>query len=168
MIDATVSAFRGRVPDICLHWITYEESAANWARNFEPGGLEPDEFILIAEVGGSEVVGLAMVGLRKESLAKRVPATGNFSHDLYSLQVAPLWQRRGVGRRLVARAADRLLKHGVTNLLVRVLVENPNRAFYERLGARLIGSWPYDWEGYETQELVCGWDNLYKLRGDSL
>ena len=33
IVSATQDAFRDRVPDQCLNWLTPEESAMNWARN---------------------------------------------------------------------------------------------------------------------------------------
>ena len=60
--------------------------------------------------------------------------TARYSRELLSLQLAPLWQRQGVGRSLVSRIADELAEENVTRLLVRVLIDNPNIAFYERLG----------------------------------
>jgi GNAT superfamily N-acetyltransferase len=165
IIDATISAFGGRVPDACLNWLTVEESAANWARNFEPGGLDPGEYIFVAEVERTDIIGLAMVGLQSADHLQDEHITARFPRDLYSIQVDPAWQRRGIGRRLVAKVAEALLKDGVTSLLVRVLVDNPNRIFYERLGAVLVGSQPYDWEGYSTQELLYGWDDICQFCG---
>jgi GNAT superfamily N-acetyltransferase len=86
--------------------------------------------------------------------------TSPYTHELLSLQVAPSWQRQGVGRRLLARVADEIGKENVTHLLVRVLVDNPNVAFYERLGAIPIARRPYDWEGYETEEILFGWEDI--------
>jgi GNAT superfamily N-acetyltransferase len=163
IIDATMSAFRGKVPDACLNWLTVEESAANWARNFEPGGLDPGEHIFVAEVERADVIGLAMVGCLSADHIQDKQITARFQRDLYSLQVDPAWQRRGIGRQLVSHIAEVLLNEGVTSLLVRVIVDNPNRLFYERLGAVLVGSQPYDWEGYHTQELLYGWDDIRQL-----
>jgi len=87
-----------------------------------------------------------------------------YSHELLSLQVAPSWQRRGVGRRLLSRIAEELGREKAAHVLVRVLVDNPNLAFYERLGAIRIGKRPYDWEGYETEEIVLGWEDINTLR----
>ena len=46
--------------------------------------------------------------------------------------------------------------------LARIGVDT-NRAFYERLGAREVGSRPLNWEGYETRELLYGWEDISKL-----
>jgi GNAT superfamily N-acetyltransferase len=163
IIDATLSAFRGRVPDACLNWLTVEESAANWARNFEPGGLAPDEYIFVAEVERTDIIGLAMVGRASADHIQNERIAARFPRDLYSIQVDPAWQRHGIGRQLVSHVAKVLLNDDMTGLLVRVLVDNPNRLFYERLGAILVGSRPYEWEGYHTQELLYGWDDISQL-----
>ncbi len=164
IIDATRDAFRGRVPDRCLHWLTPEESAANWARTFEPGQhLDQGAHLLVAEDERSGVIGLAMVGETTSSRVRDQSVAEQYPYDLHSLQVDPLWQRRGVGRRLVSGVADVLSNEGASHLLIRVLGDNPNRTFYERLGAVRIGSQPYDWEGYKTEEILYGWDDIRKL-----
>jgi hypothetical protein len=47
--------------------------------------------------------------------------------------------------------------------LVSVLPENPYVGFYGHLGAVRVGSQPYVWEGYATEELLFGWDDVSKL-----
>jgi GNAT superfamily N-acetyltransferase len=164
IVSATQDAFRGRVPDQCLHWLTPEESAVNWARNFTSDqSLEPGDTLFVAETQ-NEVIGLAMVSeiTPEDNYAPLI--TARYSHELLSLQVAPLWQRQGVGRSLVSRIADELAGEKVTRLLVRALIDNPNIAFYERLGAARIGKRPYEWEGYETEEIIFGWEDISTCR----
>lgn len=164
IVSATQETFRGRVPDQCLNWLTPEESAVNWAKNFTSDdslGLGDQQFVAETE---KEVIGLAMVSEITAEDNYEPHIASRYSHELLSLQVAPLWQRRGVGRRLLSRIADELAKQNITHLLVRVLVENPNVAFYERLGAIRIGKRPFEWEGYETEEILFGWEDLSTLR----
>jgi ribosomal protein S18 acetylase RimI-like enzyme len=73
------------------------------------------------------------------------------------------WQRQGIGRKLVSQAVVELQRHRVTSMLVAVQVDNPNWAFYERLGGRLVGRRPLDWEGYETEVVLYGWDDISVL-----
>lgn len=58
---------------------------------------------------------------------------------------------------LVDRARTSGREGGSSGLLVNVLSANLNVAFYEKLGATLIGTEPYDWEGFNTEELVYAW-----------
>jgi ribosomal protein S18 acetylase RimI-like enzyme len=44
----------------------------------------------------------------------------------------------GIGRELLRALAQDLIEHDCANLALRVLRANPARAFYERLGARLV------------------------------
>jgi len=164
IVIATQDAFRGQVPDQCLHWLTPEESALNWAKNFTSDqSLEPGDSLFVAETQ-KEVIGLAMVSEITPEYNYEPYIAGRYSHELLSIQVAPLWQQQGVGRRLLSRIADGLSKEQATHLLVRVLVDNPNLAFYERLGAIRIAKRPYEWEGYETEEIIFGWEDIGRLR----
>ena len=160
LIDATRDAFRGRVPDRCLQWLTPEESAANWAKNFRTEqSFGEGETLLVAESGASGVVGLALLG---ETDKVDPDIAARYAHELRSLQVNPAWQRQGVGRRLLARVGREVRRKGATHLLVAVLAENPNRAFYEHLGAVQLGARPYVWEGYETEEILYGWNDVQR------
>jgi GNAT superfamily N-acetyltransferase len=160
IVSATQDAFRGRVPDQCLNWLAAEESAANWAKNFtRDQSLEPGDYLFVAEIE-NEVIGLAMVSQITPEDNYEPLIGSRYSHELLSIQVSPLWQRQGVGRHLRSRIAVELGKEKATRLLVRVLVDNPNVAFYERLGAIRIGKRPYDWEGYETEEIILGWEDI--------
>lgn len=40
---------------------------------------------------------------------------------------------------------------------------NPNRAFYERLGATFVREFPYDWDGCVTPGCVYGWTDTKAL-----
>ena len=154
IVDATYHAFRGVAPDKSLESLTVEESAANWPRSRREN---QDAVILVAEVAGLDVIGLVMVGSVRSDRLTTTQVPKDVNSELYSLQVDPAWQRRGIGRMLVDRARTLGRESGSRGTLVKVLSVNPNVAFYEALGARLIGSEPYDWEGFTTEELVYAW-----------
>jgi len=155
MIDATIGAFTGIVPDHCLWWISYEESAANWRRTLREGGLDEGDCLIVAEEQRGEVVGFA--------LARVVHDDPSYRSELRVLSVSPAFQRSGVGRALVRHVAAHFERAGICSMLVRVLTTNPNRAFYERLGARLLRVEPYEWSGVAMEEEVYGWSDLTAL-----
>jgi GNAT superfamily N-acetyltransferase len=162
LVTATQDAVRGLVPDQCLEWLTPEESAANWAKYLQSEErLAGEDFLFVAETQPHGVIGLALLSKRLDS--NEIHDLRAFAWELRSLHVDPAWQRHGIGRRLVTRVADQVWQVGAQHLLVRALVENPNRAFYEHLGARRLGSQPYDWDGYQTEEILYGWDDLNRL-----
>ncbi|HSG16382.1 MAG TPA: hypothetical protein VLE70_08680 [Anaerolineae bacterium] len=48
-------------------------------------------------------------------------------------------------------------------MLAGIQVDNPNRAFHEHLGGRPVGKRELVWAGYETEELLYGWDDIEVL-----
>ena len=163
LVSATESSFKGLVPHKCLEW-TPEQSATNWKRNFkEDGTLAEGSCIYVAESDREGVVGFAMWGETRPNEAVTPPIDSMYANELRILHVAPDWQRRGVGRLLVSHVAADLWHKGITHMLVRVLTINPNLAFYERLGAVKLGVEPHDWDGFETEQSVYGWDDTSKL-----
>ncbi|HEX5942984.1 MAG TPA: GNAT family N-acetyltransferase, partial [Anaerolineales bacterium] len=110
IVSATQEAFRGRVPDPCLNWLTPEESAVNWAKNFKSDqSLAPGDYLFVAEAE-NEVVGLAMLSEITPEDNYEPWIVSQYAHELLSLQVAPAWQRKGIGRRLLSRIADELIR----------------------------------------------------------
>lgn len=164
LVDATASALEGLVPEQCLAW-TAEQSAANWTRSFQDDGtLQDDDCIFVAESETDGVIGFAMVGEARPTETADHPIDKEYTHELLSIHVDPVWQQKGIGRLLVARAAEELYNQGITHLLVGVLTENPNYVFYQRLGAVQLASKPHDWEGYKTRVILYGWDNIDRLK----
>jgi len=158
MISANRHAFAGLVPEQCLRWITPQESADNWRRTISPGGMAEGDCLLVAEHESSaEVVGFALARVRRGGGDDR--AAG----ELQVIAVSPAFQLQGVGRRLVRAVAAHLASVGVSSMLVRVLSVNPNRTFYERLGARFLREEPRDWNGVVLPESVYEWAELSPL-----
>jgi GNAT superfamily N-acetyltransferase len=164
LINATNSAFKGRVPEHCLTNLGITESAANWRRSLQQD--MQDRHLFVAEVESFDLVGFILAGTRPGKLTESAGESQSiamYSAEVISLQIEPAWHRDGLGRMLVQHVASVLMNEGHRNLLVRVLADNPNVTFYEKLGARLLGSRAYDWEGYETRELIYGWQDLIEL-----
>jgi hypothetical protein len=64
----------------------------------------------------------------------------------------------------VVHVADRLAAQGISSLRVEVLRANPNRGFYERLGARYLDEHPYEQDGVVLPMCVYGWADTRALR----
>ena len=164
LIKATQHAFRGHVPDHCLEWITPEESAANWAKNFKAENeLNAGMYLFVAETRSDGVIGFAMLSQFPGSNEYDRNTYKKYHHELRSLQIHPTWQRKGIGKRLVSHVAGQVKHEGGTNLLVKMLLENPNMGYYEHLGAVRLGSNPFNWDGFQTEEIIFGWENISNL-----
>jgi ribosomal protein S18 acetylase RimI-like enzyme len=155
LVKTNADTFRGLVPDKCLTSPTIKESESNWRRFFRSGCLGKNEILLAATKEDDNLVGYALAGRQS-----RYPG---YPRELSVLMVLPRWQRRGIGRDLVSHISHELYQQGLRTMLVGILIENPNQAFYEKLGARQVGARPYTWAGYKTRELLYGWDNLASL-----
>jgi ribosomal protein S18 acetylase RimI-like enzyme len=155
VIESIQTAFRGLVPDQCLTWLTKEESAANWLRFMSADGRDEGEFLYVAEAQAGRVVGCA--------LGRPHDDDPRYRGELGVLGVLPAYQGQGIGRRLVACVAERLAREGIHSLLVRVLMVNPHRGFYERLGGQLLREQPYVWNGVTLPEAVYGWTDTAVL-----
>lgn len=93
-------------------------------------GEKSDYHFLFAELDGA-LAGYSCFG--------RIPFT-RASYDLYWIAVSPASQRRGIGRRLVAKTEEEVRRAGGVRLYVETSTREqyrPTRAFYEQLGYRL-------------------------------
>jgi GNAT superfamily N-acetyltransferase len=155
LTETNRDTFQGLVPDRCLTSPTLEQSERNWRRFFNSGNLAEGEVMRVSTDDQGKATGYILAGRSTDRM--------DYPRELNVLMVDTAWQRQGVGRRLVTYAAGELARQGVKTLLVGILEENPNRGFYERLGAKRVGSRSFNWAGYVTQELLYGWDDLALL-----
>jgi ribosomal protein S18 acetylase RimI-like enzyme len=83
--------------------------------------------------------------------------------EIYSLYLAPDWQRRGWGRRLVAALAARLAADGAERLLLWCFEDNPNRSFFARLGGEIVASGQVLMADCQPRETAYGWHDIRAL-----
>jgi GNAT superfamily N-acetyltransferase len=83
--------------------------------------------------------------------------------ELYSVYMAPDWQRRGWGRRLVAALATRLAAEGAERLLLWCFEDNPNRSFFARLGGEIVASGQVLMADCQPRETAYGWHDIRAL-----
>ncbi len=84
----------------------------------------------------------------------------HFPGEVFTLYVAPDWQNRGIGRRLLIALFRRLVASGLDAAIVWVLRDNPSRFFYERLGGRQVSSKEIAIGGSRIEALAYGWRDL--------
>lgn len=151
MISAIRTAFRGRVPDHCLDWITPEESAANWRKSIVDAAAAQDASFRVAFSERHDLVGYVYAG-RQGALESPV--------EIYGLSVRPNEQRSGIGRALLRQCLHDLRAAGVRCVLVRCITLNPSCAFWERMGTRKLGEEPYVWSGVPLRSALYVWDDI--------
>ena len=85
-------------------------------------------FVAIEPAAG-EVVGFVSCGPTRNG--------GSAPGEIYELYVQGGFQGRGLGRRLLRAAMDRLARDGHERMVIWVLNDNPNFGFYPRMGGWL-------------------------------
>ena len=146
--------YRGFVPDDYLAAMSPAKHAPKLAEALS-GDRGRAGFAAVAEGGG--VIGFGLCGPGRGGLA----ATPGEFYAIYLLQAA---RRRGVGKRLMARLADHLLRAGREPAVALVMRENRNAvAFYQRLGARPTGEDTFKIGGQSIVEVAMHWQTLGDL-----
>ena len=153
LVTANERTFRGIVPDQCLDF-TEAQSAANWHRSLT-AGIPPDDFFVLVERAGDQPLGYVWAR-PSDDVAYRA--------ELRHINIVPLHQGQGIGRLLVREAAVHLAARGIHSLWVETLRCNPNRAFYERLGAQYLSERPHDWDGVILPMCRYGWRDTAPLQ----
>lgn len=131
-VRAWQRAYRGMMPDAFLDALTPEGRHARWERDVAaPDG---EMTVIVAEDASTgRLAGFCSVCPQKHQEpgdAALLPAG-----ELYTMYVDGDAAGRGIGRRLIAAAEERMRVMGFVRGVLWMLAENaPARAFYERMG----------------------------------
>ncbi|THK37354.1 GNAT family N-acetyltransferase [Ensifer sp. MPMI2T] len=155
LVETWRSAFRGIISDAYLDAMTVEDQAIRHARRMRAAGVF---HIVAADMASRKVIGLASYGR-----ARGMPPA--FDRELYTLYLLEEFQGAGIGSALVRTVARHCRDTGASSLFAWVLAGNPNRAFYERLGARVVGRGRVSVGGENYDQVAYRWDDLATLSG---
>lgn len=154
-VDTWRAVYRKIMPPKLLDEMSDVRIAAFWATIIADNqGLS---FCLVA-CAGETVVGFASCGPRQHA---SLPQQG----EVYALYVRPEMHGRGIGRRLVEAAFDRMLELGITEGRIWTLRENaPARAFYARIGGTRTEDGHNDIGGIRYPEVAYDWPDLRRWK----
>ena len=146
------TAYVGLMPQHILDNLSIERSQERWRNRLIAG----HDLIFVAEAD-STVVGFIHGGA--ERTGKYPPYTSEIT-CLYLLQA---YQRRGLGRQLVATIAhDFAPQH--SGLLLWMLQGNPAQRFYEAIGGTVVAQQTTEIYGELLAEIGYGWTDWALLR----
>jgi ribosomal protein S18 acetylase RimI-like enzyme len=156
-VDTWRATYRDILPAGYLSGLSYESRERMWRGVLSDRGHGRSHFTLVAEdYLTGRVVAFASGGRERDG-------TPGYRGELYTLYVDPACQRRGLGRRLTVKMAERLARAGVHSMLVWVLAQNPARRFYESLGGRWVQKKPISVGGVTVDEVAYGWPDTRAL-----
>jgi ribosomal protein S18 acetylase RimI-like enzyme len=123
------ATYRGLVPAATLGRLTETSEIPYWRRALQ----RPGQRAVVATAAGEGVVGFLTAG------PDRSGGDHRFTAEIYTLYLLPALVRRGLGRRLMAAAAEQLMADGYKAARVWALRDNPSREFYRALGGAPAG-----------------------------
>ena len=154
-VDTWRSTYAGIVPAGHLASLSYRQRESRWEQILTAD--RPAENNFVAETDDGDIVGFAGGGPEREG-------NPTYRGELYGIYLLQDYQRVGLGRRLVAAVAMRLLADGFTSMLVWVLADNhPACWFYESLGGERVGRKTIFIGGADLAEVSYGWRDVAGL-----
>ncbi|WP_026186603.1 GNAT family N-acetyltransferase [Ensifer sp. BR816] len=155
LVSTWRATFRGIISDAYLDAMKVEDQAIGHARRMRI----PAAFLLVAvDLSKERVIGFANYGR-----ARSMPPA--FDRELYELYLLPEFHGAGIGSALVRTVAAHCREMQASSLFAWVLAANPNRAFYERLGARAVGEGRVSVGRESLEQIAYRWDDLATLSG---
>ncbi|MBP2229231.1 ribosomal protein S18 acetylase RimI-like enzyme [Azospirillum agricola] len=148
------STYPGLIPDSFLVGLSEPASAARWRSVVETQGSGQSALVAVDAAGA--VVGIAAFGTRRGAI-------DGYDGEFYALYLLEEAKGLGIGRRLMAAMAERLLAAGLRSAFVWCLRDNPSRWFYERLGGVRVAERPIRFAGAPLVEIAYGWRDLAPL-----
>jgi ribosomal protein S18 acetylase RimI-like enzyme len=147
-VDTWRDAYAGLLPDKVLLRMSAEIEGGRWVRV-----IERKEAVVVAEDSKAGVVGFGSCG---PSRLGALP----FEGEVYTLYVAPGFQGKGIGRRLLRSLFVELELAGMKSALIWVLKANQSRFFYEAMGGRHVADRDERLWGSVVAESAYGWNEL--------
>ena len=157
-VDTWRTAYQDIFPADFLNNLSYEEGEEKWLKRF----INPERaiFFYIAETDAKEIVGFALGALEQYDLNLNIPGIKKYVGELMAIYVLEVYQRRGIGVKLVKMVVERLFEQEINSMIVWVLKDNPNWRFYEVLGGKYLGKGILQKEGANYIKIAYGWDDI--------
>ncbi len=111
--------------------------------------------MLVAEDREEGIVGFADFGTPKLAL--------DFDAQIFSFYFLPEFQRMGLGERLFRRCVGRLKKNGTASLCLDSLEVSPYRAFYDKMGGKIVGRDSHKLGDEVFATVIYGWNDISKI-----
>lgn len=153
LVETWRATFQGLVDAAFLdHMSPAEQAMRHMGRR---NTLGVGHFVAIDRSSG-ELIGFVNFGPARYSTPTPVG-------EIYALYILPAYQGRGIGEALVRAVARWMVEGGTVTLLAWVLSTNPNRAFYERLGAAEVETGIIGLGGHSYEQVAYAWRDLHQL-----
>lgn len=151
--------YPGMVPDAMLSALSVEGRTAMWDQVLRQPATSASTVVYVIELDG-KIIGLGSCGSQRiETLKER-----GYDAEIYAIYVLKAFQRRAIGRRLLAAMASNLAARGFGALSLWVLRDNAvARHFYERRGGKVVAEREDVRANGVLVEVAYGWTDMAEL-----
>ncbi|MBI3712985.1 MAG: GNAT family N-acetyltransferase [Burkholderiales bacterium] len=156
-IEGWRSTYRGMIPDSYLDDMDMNENLLHWRTILQALPSKEDALCVYVAVSDNEIVGfVSAIKLAEPKLDKE--------GEINAIYIRPQWQRCGIGKRMMHKAARSLQAMGCQSCVIWVIDGNAQaRNFYEELGAEILVEQDFSWDGLDLTEVGYGWNDLNVL-----
>ncbi len=154
--------YPGIVPQNVIDALSVVEKTESWTKRL----LENQPisgFTYVAEDNNQKIIGFASGGpTRKELFSGQAISPElieNFDGEMRAIYLLRAHQHVGVGKALFKAVCEELKRLGHKRMLVRVLLDNPSKGFYEHMGGVLVAENELT-IGVPLKEAIFGWDQM--------
>lgn len=156
-IEGWRSTYRGMIPDSYLDDMDMNENVLHWRTILQALPSKEDALCVYVAVSDNEIVGfVSAMKLAEPKLGKE--------GEINAIYIRPQWQRCGIGKRMMHKAARSLQAMGCQSGVIWVIDGNAQaRNFYEELGGEILVEQDFSWDGLDLTEVGYGWSDLKVL-----
>ena len=156
-IEGWRTSYRGMIPDSYLDEMDMNENVLHWRTILQALPVKEDALCVYVAVSEDEIVGfVSAMKLAEPKLDKQ--------GEINAIYIRPQWQRCGIGKRMMHKAARSLQAMGCQSCVIWVIDGNAQaRNFYEELGGEILVEQEFSWDGLDLTEVGYGWNDLNVL-----
>jgi ribosomal protein S18 acetylase RimI-like enzyme len=153
-IEGWRTTYRGMIPDSYLNEMDMNENVLHWRTILQALPVKEDSLCVYVAVSEDEIVGfVSAMKLSEPKLDK--------DGEINAIYIRPQWQRCGIGKRMLHKAARSLQAMGCGSCVIWVIDGNSQaRNFYEELGGEILIEQDFSWDGLDLTEVGYGWNDL--------
>lgn len=153
-IEGWRTTYRGMIPDSYLNEMDMNQNVLHWRTILQALPVKEDSLCVYVAVSEDEIVGfVSAMKLSEPKLEK--------DGEINAIYIRPQWQRCGIGKRMLHKAARSLQAMGCTSCVIWVIDGNSQaRNFYEELGGEILIEQDFSWDGLDLTEVGYGWSDL--------
>ena len=147
-VDSWQRSFAGIVPADFLANMSVEKRLEAYSER----RCDDNYSMIVATGPEAGIVGFADFGTPK--------LPGDFDAQIFSFYFLPEYQRKGFGERLFRRCVRRMGQNGVRTLCLDSLEMSPYRAFYDKMGGKVVGRDSHRLGDEDFATVIYGWTDI--------